>query len=136
MRAPEFWHADGGAARLLAPAGCVYAQAVRLRLRAGGWRAPVPVVCIGNVVAGGAGKTPLAIAAASLLAARGRSPHILSRGYGGLARGPLKVELRTHTAREVGDEPLLLAAAAPTWVARDRAAGARAAVRDGAGALV
>jgi tetraacyldisaccharide 4'-kinase len=94
------------------------------------------VLSIGNLVAGGAGKTPVAIALAQRLAGRGRAPHLLSRGYGGRARGPLRVDAARHTAAEVGDEPLLLAAAAPTWVARDRAAGARAAIAAGARMLL
>jgi len=137
MRAPDFWQHDGGIATLLAPVAGLWAVGAALRARAAHpWRAPVPVLCIGNLVAGGAGKTPLAIAVARHLSALGRRPHILSRGYGGRVAGPERVDPRRHGAAEVGDEPLLLAAAAPTWVARDRAAAARAAVAAGADMLV
>jgi tetraacyldisaccharide 4'-kinase len=137
MRAPEFWEDDGALATLLGPLGAGYDLAGRLRralVRPA--RAPVPVVCVGNLVAGGAGKTPLAIAVLSALAARGIEAHALTRGYGGSAAGPLRVDPARHGASHVGDEALLLARAAPTWVARDRVAGASAATAAGARAIV
>ncbi len=138
MRAPDFWHRpDAGAAALLSPFSCLWhvAGAARRGLTRP-WRAPVPVVCVGNLVAGGAGKTPVALSLAALLGARGAAVHMLSRGHGGTLGGPVLVDPAIHSARDVGDEPLLLAQAAPTWVARDRAAGARAAVAAGAGLLL
>ncbi|HYE51438.1 MAG TPA: tetraacyldisaccharide 4'-kinase [Azospirillaceae bacterium] len=138
MRAPGFWYAPPGpAAAALAPLGVLYAAGGRLRRRlARPWRAPVPVVCLGNLVAGGAGKTPAALAVMERLAARGLAAHFLSRGHGGSLRGPVRVDPARHTAAEVGDEPLLLAGTAPAWVSRDRAAGARAAAAAGAAAIV
>ncbi len=137
MRAPDFWRNDGAAARLLAPLGAAYAAATARRLRRGvPARLPVPVVSVGNLTAGGAGKTPVAIAIARHLDAAGRRAHILTRGYGGREAGPLRVDPAMHDADAVGDEPLLLARAAPTWVARERLAGANAAVAAGAEALV
>lgn len=136
MRPPDFWSSRRVLSSLLVPAGCVYALATRLRLRRPGWRAPVPVICVGNIGVGGAGKTPVALALARLLAAQGKRPHLLTRGYRGRAAGPLLVDPARHDARAVGDEPLLLARVAPTWVAKDRAAGARAAVAAGAGCIV
>ena len=138
MRAPDFWYrAPGPASALLAPLGAAYDLASRLRrslIRPE--RVAVPVLCVGNLVAGGAGKTPVALDLARRLAARGRAPHVLSRGYGGRTGGPLRVDPEWHDAATVGDEPLLLARAAPTWVARDRLAGARAAMAEGAGCLL
>ncbi|HZU90937.1 MAG TPA: tetraacyldisaccharide 4'-kinase [Stellaceae bacterium] len=108
---------------------------------AGGWarralshpdRPPVPVVCVGNLVVGGAGKTPVTLALAAHLRALGVAGHVVTRGYGGRLRGPVRVDPARHDAALVGDEPLLLAEQAPTWVARDRAAGARAAAAAGA----
>jgi tetraacyldisaccharide 4'-kinase len=84
------------------------------------------------LVAGGAGKTPTTLALAQRLVARGHAVHIVSRGHGGRLEGPVRVDDRRHTAEEVGDEPLLLAAFAPVWVAKDRAAGVRAAEVAGA----
>ncbi|WP_029007192.1 tetraacyldisaccharide 4'-kinase [Azospirillum halopraeferens] len=138
MKTPGFWYRpDGPAARLLSPLGALYGLAGRLRRACTTpRRAPVPVICIGNLVAGGAGKTPVAIAVAAALKDRGRAVGFLTRGHGGAERGPLAVDLARHDTAAVGDEALLLAAHAPTWVARDRAAGAQAAAAAGAGLLI
>ena len=139
MRAPEFWSRDGPLARLLEPVGLIYGWATARRLARGRpLRLPVPVVCVGNLVAGGAGKTPLVDDVTRRLRRRhGLNAMVLSRGHGGQASGPLRVEPGTHDAALVGDEPLMLAGAGlPMWIAHDRAEGGRAAVVDGAEALV
>ena len=137
MRAPDFWTENGALAALLAPLGAGYDLAGRLRRAlVNPARAEVPVICVGNLVAGGAGKTPVAIALAEALAARGTEVHCLTRGFGGRATGPRRVDAARDSASEVGDEALLLARAAPCWVARDRVAGARAAIAAGARILV
>lgn len=139
MQAPEFWYRQQGSAVAiaLAPLAWVYARAARARYRSvRPWRAPIPVLCVGNLVVGGAGKTPLALNIARRLAARGIDVHFLSRGYGGRAAGPVRVDPRRHGVTDVGDEPLLLARLRPTWVSRDRAAGIRAAVEAGAELVV
>lgn len=137
MRAPLFWFTppDRPAvlARMLAPLAALYAAGTARRLR----RAPkisvaIPVICIGNINAGGTGKTPTTIALIERLIARGHTPHVVSRGYGGTFEGPVRVDERAHKAAETGDEPLLLAAFAPTWVAKDRAAGVQCAQDAGA----
>ncbi|MGR3583006.1 MAG: tetraacyldisaccharide 4'-kinase [Pseudooceanicola nanhaiensis] len=138
MRAPGFWHRPPGlAARLLSPLGALYAGATRRRLARGNPVDPgVPVICVGNINAGGTGKTPTVIALMQRLADRGIAAHVLSRGHGGSAEGPLRVDERAHAAAEVGDEPLLMAAFGPVWVGRDRVATAQAAVAAGARALI
>lgn len=137
MRAPDFWQNGGPAADILLPLSWAYAAATALRRgTARPWRPSVPVVCIGNLVAGGAGKTPTALAVAQILQAEGLRPHFLTRGYRGCNAGPLRVDRGRHTAREVGDEALLLATAAPTWVARNRTLGALAACVEEAEAIV
>jgi len=140
MRAPAFWFAErpDWRARTLWPFGALYGAATTRRMGAQGARAGVPVVCVGNFVAGGAGKTPAALAIAALLREMGETPVFLSRGYGGTAgRGaPLRVDPDRHDAALVGDEPLLLARRAPTVVAADRNAGAQAAMLAGASVIV
>jgi tetraacyldisaccharide 4'-kinase len=121
--------------RLLSPLAAVTAAVTARRIAAGGWRAPVPVICCGNVTVGGAGKTTVALDIGRRLAARGKAVQFLSRGYGGTTRGPHRVAPR-DSAAEAGDEALLLAEIAPTWIGADRAASARAAVAAGAQVLV
>jgi tetraacyldisaccharide 4'-kinase len=119
------------------PLGAVYAAAGKLRRFAvRPQEAPVPVICVGNLVAGGAGKTPVAQAIAHHMIAQGVEVHFLSRGYGGKLKGPVRVLPGIHDADDVGDEPLLLAGTAPCWVAADRVAGAQAAAADGAQIII
>ncbi len=134
MRAPEFWNEKPGlVAGLLAPAGMAWDIAARLRRAvARPYHAGVPVVCVGNLVAGGSGKTPVVLALAAALAGRGIAAHAVARGYGGQLAGPVRVDAARHDSDAVGDEALLLAALLPCWVARDRAAGVRAAEAAGA----
>ncbi len=132
MKAPAFWWTDGSAAAaLLSPVGWIWGRVAAARMARDGVKAAIPIVCIGNLVAGGAGKTPTALAVARLLAGRGRRPVFLSRGYGGRLREATLVEPGCHAAQDCGDEPLLLAQAFPTVVAADRVAGATLAARHG-----
>lgn len=140
MRAPAFWWTPpdrpAWQARALAPAAALWRLAARRRAGAAPYRAPVPVIAVGNLTAGGAGKTPLVAALVRRLGAPGRAVHIVSRGHGGRRAGPHRVDPDTDSHRDVGDEPLMLAGLAPVWVARDRAAGVRAAAAAGAELVV
>ena len=141
MRAPEFWTSDSAAAKacaiLLAPLGALYGLSVVARAaRAHPFRPKARVLCAGNLTVGGSGKTPVAIALGSKLAARGLKIVFLSRGYGGRVHGPVRVDRARHCAADIGDEPLLLAAHGETIVAGNRAAGARLADSLGADVIV
>jgi tetraacyldisaccharide 4'-kinase len=141
MRPPEFWSRDSLSARLtaraLAPIGYLYGASVAWKFRRQEpYRSRAKVVCVGNLTAGGSGKTPIAIAVAQLLQAKGLAVVFLSRGYGRHSSGVLRVDAQNHNALAVGDEPLLLTRIAPTVVAGDRAEGARLAERCGAEVIV
>jgi tetraacyldisaccharide 4'-kinase len=142
LATPRWWYVRGRRVMpvtraLLTPASWIWRWATARRIAKARPVDPgAPVICVGNLTAGGVGKTPVVRALASRLAARGVRVHLLSRGYGGRLAGPLRVDPSRHTGAEVGDEPLMLAAEFPVWVARDRAAGARAAVAAGAEVVV
>ena len=133
MRAPSFWWQPVPTvlARLLSPLGWLYGRITALRMGQKGQKADCPVICIGNWTAGGAGKTPVALAIAGLLQQHGLKPVFLSRGYGGRLKGPIRVNPALHGPEDCGDEPLLLVETAPVIVAQDRVAGARLAARLG-----
>src|ERR1700722_16367528 len=133
MKAPGFWAKRGLLAHMLAPLGAITAAVTARSVAKPGFVPGIKVICVGNAGVGGAGKTVVAL---DLL---GRLPgprFALTRGYRGRLAGPLLVNPALHTARDVGDEALLLAAAAPTILAHDRAAGAKLALAEGATAIV
>jgi tetraacyldisaccharide 4'-kinase len=139
MRAPQFWWRDrpGPVAKLLRPFGSLYGRISVARMAREATLPSIPILCVGNFVVGGAGKTPTAMALARLLKSRGETVYFLSRGHGGNRRAkPLLVDPRQHSAGAVGDEPLLLARLAPTVVSRDRLAGAALAARLGASLII
>lgn len=137
MHAPEFWRSENVLARLLDPIGQIVGAVTTRRVaRAKPLRVNVPVICVGNLSVGGTGKTPVAASIAARLRDLGKNPAILTRGYGGRIKGPVKVDDFSHTYEDVGDEALLHAMTSPVWVARNRALGALEAVKDGADVLV
>ncbi|WP_407066078.1 tetraacyldisaccharide 4'-kinase [Acetobacter sp.] len=140
MNAPAFWFRPPGLlSGLLNPLAVIVGLVATGRRRRSGWRASVPVLCVGNLTVGGTGKTTTVLDLVHRLHQRGVAVHCLTRGYRGQAvkgQTPLRVNPARHTAEDVGDEPLLLAAAAPCWVGPDRAASARAAIAAGATFLI
>ncbi len=133
MNAPAFWSRSPGiVAWLLAPLGWIYGAVTAWRMGRTGVSAGIPVICVGNLTAGGAGKTPTVLMLAAALLAKGERPFVVSRGYGGRLAGPVLVDPDQMTAADCGDEPRLLARRLPVIVARDRLAGTRLAEAKGA----
>ncbi|MEQ1719360.1 MAG: tetraacyldisaccharide 4'-kinase [Hyphomicrobium sp.] len=125
---PHWWYKNRHAwqSLALAPVGSLYGMVSARRMAQGPrYVSKFPVLCAGNVTVGGTGKTPLSVALADIVRELGFEPVFLTRGYGGSDVGPLAVDTHSATAAQVGDEPLLLARAAATIVARDRVQGAK-----------
>jgi tetraacyldisaccharide 4'-kinase len=132
--APAFWwrREPGLQAKLLSPLSRLVGSSATMRMnRAPTFRAPLPVICVGNFVVGGAGKTPTSLALASLARSAGLKPGFLASGYGGSAEGPRLVDRTTDVPALVGDEALLLAESAPTVIGRDRVAAAKRLIEAG-----
>jgi tetraacyldisaccharide 4'-kinase len=126
---PAWWYREppSGMATVLQPLAMLYGWlAIAHYWRVTPYRSRLPVVCVGNFTPGGTGKTPLVLHLCERLKAAGHEPVALTRGYRGRLSGPYWVNAESDVARDVGDEALLLARAAPTLVARDRRAGAQA----------
>ena len=124
MREPGFWHGPSSwKSHLLRPLAALYGAIAAGRMRRKGLDAGIPVLCVGNYHVGGAGKTPTVLTLAKLLRELGETPVVLSRGYGGRLRGPVRVDPDRHTAADLGDEPLMMASRLPVVVARRRADG-------------
>jgi tetraacyldisaccharide 4'-kinase len=137
MRPPSWWwREDGYPAALLGPFAALYGAIAAHRMAGVGHEVGVPVLCVGDLTIGGAGKTPAALALGEILKAAGERIFFLTRGYGGRLIGPVRVDAVQHNAADVGDEPLLLARSAPTIVSRDRVKGGQAAVAAGATVIV
>ena len=133
MREPAFWYRPPSVlSRLLMPLGAIYGQVAAWRMQSDGFDAGIPVICVGNYHTGGAGKTPTVLALTKLLRELGETPVVLSRGYGGKWRGPVKVDSVRHIAANVGDEPLMLAQTVAVVIARDRVGGVALARSQGA----
>jgi tetraacyldisaccharide 4'-kinase len=137
MREPAFWHRPPSwTSSLLMPLGAIYGWVAAQRMQRKGVDAGIPVLCIGNYHTGGAGKTPMVLALASLLRDLGETAVVLSRGYGGRLRGPIRVDPQRHVAEDLGDEPLMLARSVPVVVAHDRVASVALARSQGATVIV
>jgi tetraacyldisaccharide 4'-kinase len=137
MREPAFWHQPASwTSRLLRPLSAIYGAVAGLRLQRIGIEAGIPVICVGNYHVGGAGKTPTVLALTGILRDLDERPVVLSRGYGGRLHGPVMVDVNRHSAADVGDEPLMMAAHVPVAVARDRVEGVVLAKSQGASLIL
>jgi tetraacyldisaccharide 4'-kinase len=137
LKAPKFWSKKGILSKILVPFSWIYIYiSQRRHNRENAAKLSVPVICVGNLVMGGAGKTPMVIALVQILQGMGYKPHIISRGYGAIVHGVKRVDPQKHNYLNVGDEPLLLAKFAPTWVSTNRVKAARAAIENDADVIV
>lgn len=137
MRAPLFWQYRPIKAELLLPFGVLYCLGVMLKQTLQRpMQFSVPIICIGNFTLGGSGKTPTAITVAKLLHDRYPKLAFVSRGYGGKLKKPTRVDSKTHTARDVGDEPLLLARHAPCYVGKSKKETVAYAIQNGATLII
>lgn len=137
MQAPKFWYQSPSWKQKICCVLSICYKALTFlhRFFQRRKKAPVPVICIGNIVVGGSGKTPLAIALGKILSSH-CSVAFLSRGYGGRLRGPVLVDISKHLSTDVGDEPLLLAQQSMTIVSNARYDGAVFAYKNGAECVV
>lgn len=135
--APKFWQHKNMLSRALRPIAWVYEYtslwyAKRVKTQ----KVSVPVICVGNLVMGGAGKTPTVLALVDMLKQMDHTPHILSRGYGAVIKDSIRVDAQKHNYLQVGDEALLLAEKAPTWAGQDRVLSAKLAISHGASVII
>lgn len=137
IKAPKHWSQTGVVSLALYPFSIVYGiSALISRGLISQFKASVPVICVGNIVVGGAGKTPIALEISTILKNLGKNPHVVSRGYGGTASGPILLDNENPNPKQSGDEPILLARVVPTWVSKNRMAGVVAASEKGCDIIV
>lgn len=136
MKTPKFWNNKNLISALLWPLGKIYAGVSAWKIK---HTTPIavnkPVICIGNLTAGGTGKTPVAISMARMLQDSGYNPFFVSRGYGGKLSNVI-VDIKNHSAKDVGDEPLLLSMQAPVSINSDRPSAAQKAIDNGADVII
>lgn len=136
MKTPSYWQSNSLISKLLSPIGWIYGFLTQARLKLKQpQKADIPVICIGNITAGGTGKTPVSISIAKMLTGEMYHPYFVTRGYGGKLQNII-VNNKKHSAAEVGDEPLLLSRQAPVVVNANRYQGALTALKDGADIII
>lgn len=137
FKSPRFWKTHSFVSYILRPLSWLYLKLARFKERSiTPQKLSVPVICVGNLVLGGAGKTPTVISLVKLLKSMGHTPHILSRGYGAVIKDLKQVNPEDHHYLQVGDEPLILSQFAPTWVSPNRVKAGKAAIKQGATVLI
>ena len=139
MKAPNFWsHGQGDLlGPILSPFGWANSLISYIRnMSVKTWESSITIICVGNIVLGGAGKTPICLDLGKRMIGRNFKVNYLSRGYGGKYRGPHLVESLNDEALNVGDEPLLLSKVAPTWISSDKVLGAKEAIKTRANMII
>ncbi|MBQ2885780.1 MAG: tetraacyldisaccharide 4'-kinase, partial [Alphaproteobacteria bacterium] len=124
MIAPSFWKHKGVISTILLPFSWLYGAIVQFRLKKIGYKSKAKVICVGNVTAGGVGKTPVCMALAEKYIKEGKKVCFLTRGYKGKLKN-IVVDLEKHSAIDTGDEARLLASVTTTIISPDRANGAK-----------
>ncbi|MEM6780286.1 MAG: tetraacyldisaccharide 4'-kinase [Pseudomonadota bacterium] len=135
LKAPKFWNEKNALSSALSPLSYLYWLGHSFHQKGKtAYRASIPVLCVGNAVVGGSGKTPTVLALIDVLKEQElcKNPFVLTRGYGGSIQSPVQVDPQNHNTAQVGDEALLLARKAPVIKSADRAAGAKMAEELGA----
>ncbi len=125
---PSFWYQkkSGIMSTALTPISWIYHGFSHRRIhKKPRYKSKLPVICVGNLTAGGSGKTPVVTSLCKLLQQAGKNPNILSRGYGAKLKNMTKVNQEIHTAKEVGDEPYMHAKDFDCWISADRVRGAK-----------
>lgn len=136
MKTPEHWSKINLISIILSPLGLIYSLVTFLKIKLSRpYKASVPVICIGNLTAGGVGKTPVVIDFALKLKKQGKNPFILSRGYKGKLKNII-VDYKKHNATDVGDEPLMMSKYANVIVSPNRKIGAKLAIENGADIII
>ena len=138
FKAPKFWYLkrDSLLSNSLYPLSLLFRLGTKIRnLISLERKTKLPIICIGNIVIGGAGKTPVALKIGNMLRKAGYNPHFVSKGYGGLEKNNRLVK-DWHSPKSVGDEPLLLSEIAPTWIGLNRNKSFQLASEHGADCIV
>ena len=138
LKAPKFWYLkkDSFLSNSLYPLSLIFRLGTKIRnIISSEKHSKLPVICVGNIVIGGAGKTPVALKIGNMLKESGYNPHFVSKGYGGLEKNNTLVK-DWHSPNSVGDESLLLSEIAPTWIGIDRNRSFKLASDNGADCIV
>lgn len=136
MKTPKYWQSNSFISKILMPIAWFYGRLTQWRLKfSTPPKADIPVICIGNITAGGTGKTPVSVSIAKMLESEMMHPFFITRGYGGKLNN-IYVNNKKHSAHDVGDEPLLLSHQAPVVIASNRFNGAKLALKEGADILI
>ena len=138
LKAPKFWYLkrDTFLSRILYPLSLLFRFGTKIRsITSSSNKSNLPVICIGNIVVGGAGKTPVSLKIGKILIKSGYKPNFISKGYAGIIKTNTLIQ-SWHSPKSVGDEPLLLSEISPTWIGIDRNKSIKLAEKKGADCII